>query len=291
MQHVPVLLNEVVDFFKNSPHPVRNGLDLTFGRGGHSLELLRHFPELKLTGVDRDIAAVEFAKQNFTSEISQGRLQILHRNFHDPLPTTPNGWDLILADLGVSSPQLDQAERGFSFYNDGPLDMRMDQSQAVTAQDIVNTWNPDELIQLFKEYGEIRRPDRVVARIIEQRLESKFTTTKQLSQLIEKAEGWQRKGHHPATRYFLALRLEVNAELSALGPALVQMRESLSPGGRLAVITFHSLEDRIVKYDFREGRGGSPVNKKVVVPGREEQRTNPRARSAKLRVWQRDEQP
>jgi 16S rRNA (cytosine1402-N4)-methyltransferase len=198
------------------------------------------------------------------------------------------GFDVILADLGVSSPQLDQAARGFSFYQEGPLDMRMDQSQGATAADIVNSWPEVELLDLFTRYGEVRSPRRVVRALVNDRKQTPFTTTSQLSGLIERVEGWRKKGQHPATRYFLALRMAVNNELSGLETSVPDLMRALSEKGRLIVITFHSLEDRIIKYAFREAPAlGFPLFKKVVVPSEEEILQNPRARSAKLRVFQR----
>lgn len=287
MAHTPVLLAEVLDLLKATPRGHRLGLDVTFGRGGHTRELLNTFPELRMTALDRDRDAIAYGEREFANLIAAGRLKLRHQSFHHPLPKAEGGWDMILADLGVSSPQLDEAARGFSFYHEGPLDMRMDQSQGVAAHEIVNQWGESDLIELFKNLGEIRRPYRVVERILEQRRLAPLMRTTELSHLIEKAEGWGKKGHHPATRYFLALRLEVNEELSNLRPALNEMMEALGEGGRLAVITFHSLEDRIVKYAFKESEIGQPVNKKVIVPGREECGKNPRARSAKLRVFQK----
>lgn len=285
--HVPVLLAEILQFVAETPGELKNGCDVTFGRGGHTAAFLERFPSLKMTGLDRDQAALEYGAIQYAEQIRAGRLILNKHNFHDELPAPEQGWDFILADLGVSSPQLDEAERGFSFYNDGPLDMRMDRSQALTAAQIVNEWSPEELSNLFHDLGEIRRPNRAVARIIEQRQQQPFTTTQQLSQLLERSEGWQRRGHHPATQYFLALRLEVNQEISALRPAIESMMTKVRSGGRLIVITFHSLEDRIIKYAFKESILGKPVNKKVVMPGREETGENPRSRSAKLRVFQR----
>lgn len=289
--HVPVLLQEILQFVADLPGRREQGADVTFGRGGHTRALLESFSFLRMMGFDRDQAALDHGQEVFGDWISGNRLRLEKRNFHAGVPRNPlGGWDFILADLGVSSPQLDQAERGFSVYHDGPLDMRMDQAQDFSAADIVNTWGADELSNLFYQNGEIRRPNRVVARILEQRRVEPFTRTLQLSQLIEKCEGWRRRGHHPATEYFLALRLEVNQELSNLRPAMEQMMSVLRPGGRLIVITFHSLEDRIIKYAFKENpQLGRPVNKKVVTPTREEEARNPRARSAKLRVFERGE--
>jgi 16S rRNA (cytosine1402-N4)-methyltransferase len=287
--HKPVLLEEVLQFARETPRPLRRGLDVTFGRGGHTRALLEAHPDLQMTALDRDRDALAYAESAFAPEIASGRLKPVHGNFHEKIPA--GEWDFILADLGVSSPQLDVAERGFSFYHDGPLDMRMDQSQGITAADIVNTWPPDDLIALFRELGEIRRPNLTVQKIIEFRRAGPFSRTHELSRLIERAEGWRRKGHHPATNYFLALRLEVNQELGDLRPAAERLIHQLAAGGRLAMITFHSLEDRIIKYAFKESAEGFPVTKKVVAPGRPECAANPRARSAKLRVFQRGEPP
>lgn len=285
--HKPVLLNEVLTIAKEiAPKTL---LDGTFGRGGHSRALLEAIPDVQLTGLDQDLAAIEHAHTQFID--FQNRFKIHHFNFHDiaNFESVPEGgFDVILLDLGVSSPQLDTPERGFSFYHDGPLDMRMNQTQEASAADVVNTWSEVELNELFIEYGEVRRPQRVVRAIVNDRKEKPFTTTRELASLIERVEGWSKKGHHPATRYFLALRMAVNNELSGLEACIPDLLRALSPKGRLMIITFHSLEDRIIKYAFRERREfGRPLFKKVIVPSREEERENPRARSAKLRVFQR----
>lgn len=285
--HKPVLLNEVLTIAKEiAPQSI---LDGTFGRGGHSRALLEAIPDAQLVGLDQDLAAVEHAHTQFIG--FQSRFRIHHFNFHDiaNLKDIPEGgFDIILLDLGVSSPQLDTPERGFSFYHDGPLDMRMNQTQETSAADVVNTWSEVELNDLFIKYGEVRRPQRVVRAIVNDRREKPFRTTRELASLIERVEGWSRKGHHPATRYFLALRMAVNNELSGLETCIPDLLRALSPKGRLMIITFHSLEDRIIKYAFRERRElGRPLFKKVIVPSREEERDNPRARSAKLRVFQR----
>lgn len=285
--HKPVMLNEVLQFAR--PTNPLNILDGTFGRGGHTRALLAEFPNSKLTALDQDLTAVEYAKTELAQEISDGRFQIRHFNFHNvkDLPTTKE-FDLILLDLGVSSPQLDDALRGFSFYNDGPLDMRMNQSLDFTAADVINTWPEVELMELFQKYGEVSRPQRVVRALAQDRKTNPFLTTRQLAGLIERVEGWHKKGHHPATRYFLALRMAVNQELSGLETGIPDLLNCLTPQGRLIVITFHSLEDRIIKYAFKEATGlGFPLTKKVVVPTPAEIEENPRARSAKLRVFQR----
>jgi 16S rRNA (cytosine1402-N4)-methyltransferase len=287
--HKPVLLNEVLSIAKEiAPRTI---LDGTFGRGGHSRALLEAVPQARLTGFDQDLAAIEHAQKEFADFAASGRFQIHHFNFHDIAKFKEGpaeGFDVILLDLGVSSPQLDTPERGFSFYHDGPLDMRMNQAQEKSAADVVNTWSEVELSELFSEYGEIRRPQRVVRAIVNDRREKPFATTRELGSLIERVEGWSKKGHHPATRYFLALRMAVNNELAGLEACVPDLLRALSPNGRLLIITFHSLEDRIIKYAFRERREfGRPLFKKVIVPSREEERDNPRARSAKLRIFQR----
>ncbi len=271
--HIPVLLEDVLQFCAIEPQTL---LDATFGRGGHTRALLDKFPDLKVVGLDRDLAAIKFGQSHFP------QVEFVHTDFLNF--KTDQTFDLILLDLGVSSPQLDEAHRGFSFYHSGPLDMRMDSSQGITAAEVVNTYDEQALKDLFFHLGEVRKPARVVQRILEHR---PFTTTTQLSELIEKTEGWRRRGQHPATQYFLALRLEVNQELKQVELAVPALVEKLNDQGRILVITFHSLEDRIVKYIFRNSVLGRPVNKKVVQAKWSEQKINPRARSAKLRVFER----
>jgi 16S rRNA (cytosine1402-N4)-methyltransferase len=277
--HKPVLLKEVLQFASEiAPKTI---LDGTFGRGGHTRAMLEACPDAKVTAID-------YGRKELGALIASGRLALEHFNFHDIAKFPVQGFDVILLDLGVSSPQLDEAARGFSFYHDGPLDMRMNQTSELTAAAVVNTWPEVELLNLFMKYGEIRRPQRVVRAIVNDRKQTPFTTTRELAGLIERVEGWQRKGHHPATRYFLALRMAVNNELAGLEACIPDLMRALSPRGRLLIITFHSLEDRIIKYAFRESQElGFPLVKKVIVPSREEERENPRARSAKLRIFQR----
>ncbi|HAG90514.1 MAG TPA: 16S rRNA (cytosine(1402)-N(4))-methyltransferase [Bdellovibrionales bacterium] len=297
MKHIPVLLNEVLEmaFSKEDGNPAGTFWDGTFGRGGHSQALLEKHSSLEVFGTDRDQAAIDYGQKNFESLLEKGRLTLRHFNFHD-FKTLEDfgrgeGFAGALFDLGVSSPQLDEPERGFSFYHDGPLDMRMDQTQELSAATIVNTWSTEDLVQLFREYGEISRPHRVVQQIVERRETRPFETTMDLSYLIERTFGWRKKGKHPATNFFLALRMEVNEELSELEEALRNILEkAIQPKGRLMVITFHSSEDRIVKKLFK----GSPhlgmnLTKKVIAPERAEILLNPRSRSAKLRVFQRED--
>lgn len=291
-EHNPVMLQEVLAAF----YPYRDKEDVkyfdgTFGRGGHYLAVKHTIPQMKALVMDQDLAAIEYAQKRFQTEVQNGDLQVIHGNFSKFSEHNLNNFDMMLLDLGVSSPQLDQAERGFSFYHDGPLDMRMNQQQGLTAEVLVNTATEDDLIRIFKEYGEVYRPTRVVRAIVNDRKTKAFQSTNQLAGLIERVDGWQVKGHHPATKYFMALRLAVNSELEVVGEALPVMMKALKPGGRLAVITFHSLEDRIVKNIFREAEAlGRPVYKKVVVPSQEELDLNSRSRSAKLRVFERSAQ-
>lgn len=290
-KHIPVMREEVIFGIEQGVRTPYFGLDTTFGRGGHSQALLETFPQLKITALDQDQEAIDYGRVHYAPYLCAERLTLIAQSFHDPLPKspTPEGWDFILVDLGVSSPQLDNPARGFSFYHDGPLDMRMNQNGERMASHIVNFWQEEELVSLFKEYGEIQRPYRVVQQILLQRKQKLFTQTLELAQLIERVEGWRRKGHHPATSYFLALRMEVNQELAPLRSSMENMMEILAPGGRLVVLTFHSLEDRIIKYTFRENKKwGAPVNKKVITPTREECVRNPRARSSQLRLFQRE---
>ncbi|MCB0408049.1 MAG: 16S rRNA (cytosine(1402)-N(4))-methyltransferase RsmH [Bdellovibrionales bacterium] len=298
MEHIPVLLEPVLNMAKTSPHTPKLYLDGTFGRGGHARALMNEFSELKVIAFDQDPEAIEYAKTHFKEELSSGRLQILKANFHDVTEvckklrlTQPfNKFDFMLIDLGVSSPQLDDPRRGFSFYHDGPLDMRMDLENSLTAAEIINTWSEDELRDLFYHYGEVRKPGRVVHEILNQRQKIPFQTTRQLSSLIEKSEGWRKKGQHPATQFFLALRMAVNAELEPLAKAIEDLVLELAVGGRLVVLTFHSLEDRIVKQQMKSMKElGSVVNKKVVQATWDEKKVNSRARSAKLRTFQRGE--
>ena len=293
MSHVPVFLTAVMEIFRAGPQKVGWMFDGTFGRGGHSSAMMTEWPSAREIAFDWDEEAIAFGREQFAAQISSGQLQLVRANFQDfaeeRLRFPEVRFDLMLLDLGVSSPQLDQAHRGFSFYNDGPLDMRMDQRLELTAADIVNSWDEQDLARLFIEYGEVQKPFRVVRAIVNDRKAKKpYETTKELSSLIERVDGWQKKGSHPATRYFMALRLKVNEELDGLAKALPSLIDSLSDGGVLVVITFHSLEDRIVKHIFKEHlEKGLLVNKKVIKPDDEEIRLNSRARSAKLRAFEK----
>lgn len=300
--HVPVMLNEILENFapvaeerklisanETSQASGLRYLDGTFGRGGHFAAVLSKFSIREAVALDRDDDALAFGRERFASEVATSQVRFIKSNYCDFSDLNLGLFDIILLDLGVSSPQLDVAERGFSFYHEGPLDMRMDQSQNLTAAEVVNTFSESELIEVFKELGEINNPFRVVRAIVHDRKEKQFSTTRELAGLIERVDGWRQKGFHPATRYFMALRLVVNNELGSVEKAMEPLMRGLAPGGRLAILTFHSLEDRIVKNIFRSmPELGEPVSKKVIHPSREEEKENPRARSAKLRVFRRN---
>ena len=294
--HVPVFLQEILDAFGENREDAAAYLDGTFGRGGHARAVLNKFPSVQLWAFDQDDAAIEHGKINFAKELESGRAHFIHANYADFAEASkrtngfPEKFDLMLLDLGVSSPQLDEAHRGFSFYHDGPLDMRMDRRSETTAAEIVNTWDEQDIARVFIELGEVQRPFRVVRAIVHDRKEKPFETTRQLASLIERVDGWQKKGMHPATRYFMGLRLAVNDELGQLERALPVLIDALADKGRLSVITFHSLEDRIVKNVFKAHLDkGWLVNKKVIKPTDEETKINPRARSAKLRTFEKGE--
>ena len=281
------MLNEVISMLNTGPANPQKMLDGTFGRGGHSVELLKKFPQLRITGVDQDLAAIEHGTKMIAPEFPD-RLTMFHGTYAKFMQQNQLKFDLIFLDLGVSSPQLDDPERGFSFYHNGPLDMRMNQTQMVSAQTIINEWDEEDLIDVFKNYGEVHSPYRVIRAVMHDRKTKPFTTTHQLAGLIERVEGWRQKGKHPATQFFLGLRLRVNQELECVRESLPRMILFLVSGGVLAVLSFHSLEDRIVKNIFKDhGDFGYRINKKVIVASDEEQKLNPRARSAKLRGFVR----
>ncbi len=290
MDHKSVLVNEVLRHFQKN---CASMLDATFGRGGHSLALKKRRPHLKIIALDQDVEAVRWGRKHFRFS----NCCIYHLNFHyfhekkEEIflkHSIQGGLDMILLDLGPSSPQLDQSERGFSFYKEGPLDMRMDQSAPQTAGDIINQAQAGELTWIFKELGEIRNPGSVVRSILRERKKQQIKSTVQLARLIEKSVPWRNK--HPATPYFLALRVQVNNELAGLRESLPFLIQSLKDQGRIFVITFHSLEACIVKQIFKQfslKKEGVLVNKKVIRPSREEILSNPRSRSAQLRIFQR----
>ncbi len=289
--HIPVMLKEILEIaapvFAKEADQFRY-FDGTLGRGGHLSEIMNLDSRIHGVAFDRDPEALEYVSNLRADWIANSRLKLVHSNFADFSPEREGFFDFMLLDLGVSSPQLDEGRRGFSFYHEGPLDMRMDPTQGDTAADLIANYDEEDLTTLFQKYGEISRPYRVIRAILNDRTDKPFLTTRQLAGLIERVDGWQRKGYHPATNYFMALRLKVNEELNSTERSLLPLIHGLKPGGRLAVLTFHSLEDRIVKNLFKdEEELGSPLFKKVIKPTWEESQKNSRARSAKLRVFER----
>ena len=301
--HLPVLLNECIE--QLGIRPGGDYLACTLGGGGHSSAILRKFEGGSLTGIDRDADALAAA----TARITDPRFRALRGNFHDARQLTGDAvFDGILADLGVSSHQLDVRERGFSYHDDAPLDMRMDAEQPVTAADIVNTRSEDELNRIFRDYGEGKWARQIARVICDRRKSAPIETTSQLVDIIDasipkKFRG--KDGSHPARRTFQALRIAVNDELDPLADAVKMLSDMLRPGGRLCIITFHSLEDRIVKNAFRELANpctcppGLPVcvcgkkptvrliTRKPITATDSELKENPRARSASLRVLEK----
>lgn len=307
--HKPVLLREVLKFLCPAPGMVM--VDCTLGGGGHSKAILEKIlPGGRLLAFDQDLEAIAAARQ-VLSPFGEDNFQIFHRNFRELANVLANTAyekvDGILLDLGVSSYQLDQGERGFSYQHDAPLDMRMDRTKGQDAAALVNNASAEELTEIIQEYGEERWAKRIALFITEARQRAPIETTGQLVEIIKKAipSNARREGPHPAKRTFQALRIAVNHELEILTPTLRDAIELLKPGGRIAVITFHSLEDRLVKEAFKEAAQGCTCPKdfpvcichkkprikllsgKPVLPSPEELADNPRARSAKLRLAER----
>ncbi len=281
--HVPVLCQELIDGLQI--YPGGHYLDATIGGGSHSQLILSTFPNTTVTGIDRDETAMA-AVHNRLASFLPGRLQLWQGNFAD-FPTNPAMFEGIIADLGVSSPQLDASERGFSFRQPAPLDMRMDRRQSLSAAEIVNQWQETQLANLIYQYGEERLSRRIARQIVQKR---PFQTTTQLAEAIaQSVPAKYRYGRiHPATRTFQALRIAVNQELDALQQFLEKAPHWLKAGGIIGIISFHSLEDRLVKYAFRDSPTLTVLTKKPIVPSVEEQKQNPRSRSAKLRFAQRN---
>jgi len=290
-EHESVMLNEVLEYL--SLPKKRNVIDATLGLGGHTKAILENMPKnAKVIGFDADYEHIKVAKRKLRKFKDQ--VVFVHNNFlylEDELKKTRvRAVDAVLYDLGLASPHVDIDDRGFSFQKDGPLDMRFNQKEGLTAADVVNDYSEKELLRIFKEYGEEKRSRRIAQEIRKARKSKPFKTTKQLADFIEKIVG--RKGKiHPATRVFQALRIEVNKELDVLRESLKQAVSLVKPGGRIVVISYHSLEDRIVKYFFRDlARGAETkpvlklITKKPIAPTNEEIMQNPRSRSAKLRV-------
>ena len=306
-KHITVLLNEAVDGLNIKPDGTY--VDCTLGGGGHSGLILSKLSENgKLYSFDQYITAINFNKDKFKEENELGKINFIKSNFRNISEELNKrnilGVDGILYDLGVSSPQFDNADRGFSYNYDAPLDMRMDQSQSLTARDVVNDWSYEQLVRIFFRYGEEKFAKSIARRIEKVRQQTPIETTGQLVDLIKEAipAKARRKGGHPAKKTFQAIRIAVNDELGALEESLEQALDLLNPGGRISVITFQSLEDRLVKVMFKQKTSlpelppGLPVipdsqkveykliTRKPIVPSEDEITHNNRAHSAKLRI-------
>jgi 16S rRNA (cytosine1402-N4)-methyltransferase len=279
--HVPVLSRELIEGL--GVRPAGHYLDATVGGGGHSRLILSAAPDVRLTAIDRDEQAIEAASTQLA--LYGSRVHFIKGNFasYEPFGTFFDG---IVADLGVSSAQLDTAERGFSFRHLADLDMRMDRRQSLTAAEVINHWDETQLAEIFFKYGEERLSRRIARRIVERR---PFHTTTELAEAIALSVPRQyRYGRiHPATRVFQALRIVVNEELSSLETFLNRAPNWLVPGGRIGIISFHSLEDRLVKHALRSSPILQVMTKKPIIPKADELEQNPRSRSAKLRIAQR----
>ena len=302
--HKPVLLDACIQALNIRPDGIY--VDGTLGRAGHSMEIARRLTTGRLICIDRDQAAIDAARVRLAPWLD--RVTLVHSNFSELGEILSgagvSGADGMLFDLGVSSPQLDDASRGFSYMQDAPLDMRMDTSAPLSAYEVVNTWSQEELRRILYEYGEERYAPAIAKAIVRARETAPVNTTLELVEIIRGAmpPAALREKQHPAKRSFQAIRIAVNGELDALPPMLEAAVDGLNPGGRLAVITFHSLEDRIVKRtlaDLAKGCTCPPefpvcvcgrkprvrlVNRKPVTADGAELADNPRARSAKLRV-------
>lgn len=304
--HVSVLLEECIEYLAIRPDGIY--VDGTLGMGGHSMEIAKRLTSGKLIAIDRDQTAIDRSRERLAPW--SDRITFVHGNFRDLGQILDRlgieKADGMLFDLGVSSPQLDEGERGFSYMADAPLDMRMDRSDPLTAYAVVNEWSESELIRILRDYGEERYAARIAQRIVKQRSVRPVATTLELVDVIKSAmpAAALREKQHPAKRSFQAIRIAVNDELGAEREMLLTAMDRLSPGGRLCVISFHSLEDRIVKTAIRERENGCTCPKdfpvcvcgfkqtmktvcKPITAGEEELNSNPRSRSARLRVAER----
>ncbi len=306
-KHKSVLLNECIEGLNIKKEGIY--VDGTLGGGGHSYEILRKLsPNGRLIGIDRDKDALNAASKKLNEFNNFTTVHDNHANILEILKNLGiQGVDGILLDLGVSSYQLDEASRGFSYMNDAPLDMRMNREDKISAYEVVNNYSEEKLSRIFFDYGEERYSKSIAKKICKVREENKISTTLELVEVIKSAmpSSALNEKQHPAKRVFQAIRIEVNEELTKLKQAVEDSIKALNNGGRLAIITFHSLEDKIVKhtYEYMQGRCTCPkdfpvcvcnyisygriVNKKPIISNEEELKENPRARSAKLRIFER----
>ena len=307
-KHVSVLLDETITGLNIKPDGIY--VDGTLGGGGHAYEVLKRLsPKGRLIGIDQDGEALKAAGKRlkeFENQVTLVRdnYSEIERVLKDLNIETVDG---IVLDIGVSSYQLDNLERGFSYKSDAPLDMRMDTRQGLTAADVVNTYSENELFKIIKEYGEDKFAKNIAKHIVLARKDKPLETTEELSNVIKRAIPMkvQAKGGHPSKKTFQAIRIEVNRELTVLKESIDKMIEHLNPDGRICIITFHSLEDRIVKMKFRENENpctcppdfpvcvcgkeskGRVVTRKPIIPSEEEIKVNKRAKSSKLRIFER----
>ncbi len=300
--HFSVMLGECIEMLNINPNGTY--IDGTFGRGGHSREIARRLTGGRLICIDRDSSAIEYGKATFSE---YDNVEFIKGDFCDIPILVSEKVDGILLDLGVSSPQLDEAERGFSYMADGPLDMRMDRESSFSAREFVNGRSFEEIRRALSEYGEERYASKIASAIVREREKAEITSTLQLVDIIKSAmpAAALREKQHPAKRSFQGIRIAVNDELGEIERFLEKLPDTLKPGGRAVIITFHSLEDRLVKHFFRKAEkpctcppsipvcvcGKKPVLKvitnKPLLPTQEEVEKNPRSRSAKVRVAER----
>lgn len=307
-KHVSVLLNETIDGLNINPDGIY--VDGTLGGGGHAYEVCKRLSDKgRLIGIDQDGEALEAAREHLKE--FEDKITLVRSNYCE-IDTILKDLDIdkvdgIVLDLGVSSYQLDNIERGFSYKSDAPLDMRMDQRQVKTAADVVNTYSENELFRIIRDYGEDKFAKNIAKHIVMERQKKPFETTAQLSEVIKHSipMKFKNKGGHPAKKTFQAIRIEVNKELTVLRDSIDKMIELLNENGRICIITFHSLEDRIVKTKFRENENpctcppdfpvcvcgkvskGKVITRKPIVPGDKEITENKRAKSSKLRIFER----
>lgn len=307
-KHVSVLLNETIDGLNINPDGIY--VDGTLGGGGHSYEICKRLSDKgRLIGIDQDGEALEAARERLKE--FEDKITLVRSNYCE-IDTILKDLgiekvDGIVLDLGVSSYQLDNLERGFSYKSDAPLDMRMDQRQNKTAADVVNNYSENELFRIIRDYGEDKFAKNIAKHIVMARKEKPLETTEELSEIIKASipMKFQAKGGHHAKKTFQAIRIEVNQELTVLKESLDTMIDHLNPGGRICVITFHSLEDRITKIKFRENENpctcppdfpvcvcgkvskGKVITRKPIIPSEEEMTENKRSKSSKLRIFER----
>lgn len=307
-KHVSVLLDETIDGLNINPDGIY--VDGTLGGGGHSYQICKRLSDKgRLIGIDQDGEALEAARERLRE--FEDKITLVRSNYCE-IDTILKDLgvekvDGIILDLGVSSYQLDNLERGFSYKSDAPLDMRMDQRQSKTAAEVVNNYSENQLFRIIKDYGEDKFAKNIAKHIVMARKDKPLETTAQLSQVIKAAipMKFQAKGGHPAKKTFQAIRIEVNQELTVLKESLDTMIEHLNPNGRICVITFHSLEDRITKIKFRENENpctcppdfpvcvcgkqskGKVITRKPIIPSEQEMSENKRSKSSKLRIFER----